>query len=127
MANKKWNKKWKASVLPRKQRKYAYNAPLHVLRKLLSVHLSKELRQKYGKRNIKLRKEDTVKILRGQFKGKIGKVARIDVKHQKIYVDGVNIIKRDGSKIFYPINPSNLMITELYLDDKIRKKILERK
>jgi len=109
MANKKWNKKWKASVLPRKQRKYAYNAPLHVLRKLLSVHLSKELRQKYGKRNIKLRKEDTVKILRGQFKGKIGKVARIDVKHQKIYVDGVNIIKRDGSKIFYPINPSNLI------------------
>ena len=31
------------SKQPRKQRKFLYNAPLHVRRKIMSAHLSKEL------------------------------------------------------------------------------------
>ena len=123
MEKNKWSASWKSSSRPRKQRKYVYNAPLHVLRKLLSVHLSKELKQKYGKRNVPVRKEDKVKIMRGQFKGKVGKVIVVDVRYKKVYVDGVNTVKRDGSKRPFALNPSNLMITELFVDDKIRKKI----
>ncbi len=60
---RKFSKSWKSSKQPRKQRKYAANAPLHLKRKLLSVNLSKDLRKKYGKRNMMIRKEDVVKIM----------------------------------------------------------------
>jgi large subunit ribosomal protein L24 len=118
---------WKRSKQPRKQRKYRYNAPLHIRRKLMSVHLSKELRQKHNKRNVPVIKGDTVKILRGQFKGKTGKVSKVDYQNLRIYVEGVEIIKKDGNKVLFPINPSNLTITTLKLEDKKRIASLERK
>lgn len=122
-----WNKNWNSSKQPRKQRKYLINAPLHIAKKLMSVRLAKELKTKYGKRNIQVRKDDKVKVMVGQFKGKTGKVTRVDLKHRKVYVDGVNLIKRDGNKLPYAIHPSNLMILELTLEDKMRKKSLDRK
>ena len=119
---------WKRSVQPRKQRKYVYNASLHTKQKLNMVApLSKELRTKHNKRNLGLRTGDVVKILRGQFKGKKGKVDRISLKYDKIYIEGIEHVKKDGTKAFYPLKASNLMITELNLEDKKRKKILERK
>ncbi len=123
---KKWSAKWKSSKQPRKQRKYRYNAPLHIKSKFLHVHLSKELRKKYGIRALRVRKGDTVKVLRGQFKKHIGKVARVDVRHTKVYVEGVEQTRRDGTKSLYPLDPSNLMLMELNLDDKIRRQKLEK-
>ena len=93
----------------------------------MAAHLSKELRQKYKRRSIGLRKGDKVKVMRGQFKKKIGKVDQIDLKRTVVYVEGIDIIKKEGSKALFPIDPSNLMITELNLDDKKRVKIVERK
>lgn len=123
----KWSRSWKASKQPRKQRKYLYNLPLHLARKLLSVHLSKELKQKYGKRNVPVRKGDTVKVMVGQFKKKTGKVESLDVKRRRVYVGDIYVVKKDGSKLPYPLHPSNLLIISLELGDKIRNKILERK
>jgi len=124
---KKFSINWNKSKKPRKQRKYRYNAPLHIKHMFLSVHLSKPLREKYTKRNITIKKGDTIKIMRGKFKGKTGKINRIDIKKTKIYVEGIEIAKKDGTKAFPPFRPSNLMITELNLDDKKRVKSLERK
>lgn len=123
----KFSRTWKASVQPRKQRKYNYNAPLHVKNDLLSVNLSKELRKAYGTRNIRVRSGDKVKILRGNHKGKQGKVDTVDVKKIKVYVTGVETQKREGSKVKVPINPSNLQITELNLADKKRKQRISAK
>lgn len=124
---KKWSKSWKASKKPRKQRKYTFNLKLHIRRYLLSALLSRELREKYGRRNIPVRSGDKVKVLRGQFKKKTGKVSSVDLKKTKLYIEGIENIKKDGSKAPYPIHASNVMITEMELDDKKRKKILERK
>jgi len=118
---------WKSSKQPRKQRKYVKNAPKHIKSKFMSAMLSKELRTKHQKRNIPIKKGDKVKVLRGQFKGKIGKVTKVDLRNLKINLVGVDLMKKDGTKVPYPIHPSNVMITELNLDDKKRKKILERK
>lgn len=120
-----WIKSWKSSVQKRKQRKYRRNAPLHVLRKFFGCNLSKELRKKYSRRNIPLRKGDKIKIIRGQFKGKIGKVEKVLMKRERVYIEGIQITKKDGNKVYYPIHPSNLMISELNLEDKLRKKKLE--
>jgi large subunit ribosomal protein L24 len=121
-----WSKDWNASKSPRKQRNYRTNAPLHIKQKFLNVHLSKELREKYGTRKVRVRKGDKVKIMRGQFSKKSGKVDRVSVVYEKIYVEGIEIQKKDGSKAFYPMNASNLMITDLNLDDKKRKLKIER-
>ena len=122
----KFSAKWKASKQPRKQRKYKANAPLNIKRKFLSTLLSKELRKKYEKRNIVLRKGDKVKVLRGNFRKTLGKVAGTDVKKSRVFVESVEHVKKDGSKSYYPLNASNLMIMELNLDDKRRKKNLEK-
>jgi len=124
---KKWSKSWKGSKKRSKQLKYMKNAPLHIRKKFMSALLSKELRKKYGRRNIGIRKGDKVKIMRGQFKKTTGKITEVDTKRQKVHVEGADFIKKDGSKAQYPIHVSNIMITELIIEDKKRKKALERK
>ena len=118
---------WKNSKKPRKQRKYRLTAPLHIKQKFVHSHLSKDLRKKYGRRNIGLRKGDKVKIMRGQFRKHEGKVESIDLKKTRIFVNGVEITKRDGTKKMLALHPSNLTITDLNLEDKLRQKTLERK
>lgn len=123
----KFSKSWIKSKQPRKQRKYRYNAPLHVKQKFMRAHMSKDLRKKYGKRSISLRKGDSVKVMRGQFKDKTGRVDEVSVKKTQVYVNGIEFVKRDGTKARYPLQPSNLMVTELNMDDKLRGKIVMRK
>jgi large subunit ribosomal protein L24 len=117
---KKFSKKWIASKKPNKQRKYRFNAPLHMRGEFLNVHLSKELRQKYGIRALRVRTGDKVRIMRGQFKKTEGKVEEVDMKNLKVYIAKTEHVKRDGSKARYPIQPSNLLLVELNTDDKER-------
>ena len=124
---KTWSKSWKSSKKVRKQRKYRYTAPLHIKKKFLGSHLSKELRNKYNRRNITVIKGDKVKVLRGQFKGHVGKVEKVNIKESKILVSGIEIQKKDGNKIQPLIHPSNIIIEDLNLDDKKRNMILDRK
>ncbi|MCC5994391.1 MAG: 50S ribosomal protein L24 [Candidatus Aenigmarchaeota archaeon] len=114
------------SKKPRKQRKFLYNAPLHLRRKMISAHLSKELREKYKRRSFPLRTGDEVKVMRGEFKGVVGKVVKIDTKKYKVYVDTVKKKRSVGTEYLVPISPSNLMIIKLNLEDKYRIKMLER-
>jgi large subunit ribosomal protein L24 len=116
----------RASYQPRKQRKLLYNAPVHRLSKLMSAHLSPELREKYERRSFPVRVGDRAKILRGEFKGVEGKVTGVDRERQMIYVENVTMKKADGSGVPRPIHVSNVMITELNLDDEYRKKALVR-
>lgn len=119
---KKWSSKWKSSKNPKKQRKYRYNAPLHVKHKLLSVHLSEELRKKYKKRSLPIRKGDEVIVLRGKYKKKTGKVSKVDLKKLKVYVEGITRKRVAGTEIQVPLEPSNLMIISLQEDKKRFKK-----
>lgn len=121
---KKFSTKWNSSTAVAKQRKYRFNAPLHVKQKFLSVHLSPELRKKHNTRSVGLRVGDKVKVLRGQFKTRENKVERVDLKKSKVYITGIERAKKDGAKSHIPLNPTNLMITELNLEDKLRKEKL---
>ena len=121
---KKYAKSWKSSRKKKKQVVYRALAPSHLRRKMLSSHLSKELRQKYKRRSIALRKDDTVKVMTGEFKKKQGKVIRIDAKRYKVYVEGIQTTKKEGTKINVPFDPSNLQVISLNLDDKKRNEKL---
>ena len=119
---KEFSKAWIGSKQPRKQRKYVANAPLSIKKKLLSVNLSKDLRKKQETRNVEVRVGDKVKILRGKFKKKEGKVTKVLTKQLKVYVEGIQTTKHDSSKVDVPLKASNLQIIELNLDDKKRFK-----
>jgi large subunit ribosomal protein L24 len=117
---------WNSSIQPRKQRKFRYNAPLHAKHKFLSAHLSKDLRKKYGKRNLPLRKGDEVLVMRGSFQGKKAKVASVRLNDARVSLEGIQRSKRDGTKVNVYLQPSILQIISLSLDDKYRIIALER-
>jgi len=109
----KFSKTWNSSKQPRKQRKYIANAPHHLKRKLLGCALDKPLREKHNRRSIEVRKDDEVKIMRGKFSKKQGKVLIIDVKNSRVQIDGINRAKKDGEKAPVWFHPSNLKIIRL--------------
>lgn len=102
------------SVQGRRQRKYRYQAPNHLRRKMVFVHIGKELRAKLGtaRRSIQARKGDKVKILRGDHKGHTGKIFEVDLSTLKIYVEGANARTAKGVEKLVPIDPSSLVILE---------------
>jgi len=110
----------------RKQRKRLYNAPLHKRNKIVSVMLSKELKEKHKKRNAPIRKGDKVKVLRGDFKGHEDEITRVDLSNYRVYVKGVINKKAHGEEVQRPVHPSNLMITQMNVEDKKRTKLLSR-
>ncbi len=114
----KWNTSFSGSVKPAKQRTYVREAPLHVRNTFLCSHLSKDLRNKLKMRALRVRKGDKVKVLRGQHKGKTGTVDRVDTKRMKVFINGVEFSKKDGSKAMYPVHPSKLLIQELQADKR---------
>ncbi len=95
--------------------------------KRLKAGLSKDLKAEYGIRTSTLRKGDTVRIAKGDYKGHEGKVSSVDVASLKITVEGVQMSKMDGTKKNVMISPSQVTLTKLDLSDKLRKKSLDRK
>ncbi|MCS3924751.1 50S ribosomal protein L24 [Methanosalsum natronophilum] len=109
------------SKQPRKQRKGRFNAPLHVRHKYLRAPLSKELRERYGRKNVRVAVGDFVSIMRGDFVGIKGEVEEVSLKKGTIAVEGAISIKADGTEVARPIYPSNVIITKLDLKDEKRK------
>jgi large subunit ribosomal protein L24 len=120
-----FSKHWVSSISPKKQRKYRRNADLNSKRKMLSVHLSKELREKYKTRNLPVRKGDAVIVMRGKFAGTEGKIDRVYTKQLKVTLDSVKAMTRKGNKVPFKFRPSSLLIKELNVSDNWRAKRLE--
>jgi large subunit ribosomal protein L24 len=115
------------SKKPKKQRKFMHTAPLHTRRKLMAAHLSAELKKQYNRRSFPVRKGDEVVAMRGKFKKRGGKVARLNTKKYRVYIEGVMVKRTDGTERQAPIHPSNLRISKLNLDDKKRVASLTKK
>jgi large subunit ribosomal protein L24 len=117
----------KGTKNPGKQRKMLFNAPAHIRHKLMASPLSPELLAQRGIKALPVRKGDTVRIMRGDHKGFDGKISRVDLKHYRVYLEGLTREKVDGTTVFVALHPSKIMIKNLNLDDKIRKAVLDRK
>jgi len=115
------------TIKPGKQRKRIHQAPLNERYKRFSAPLSPKLKEKRNTNSVPVKTGDTVKIMRGDRKGFEGKVSRVDRKKYRIFVEGATREKVDGTTTLIPIHPSKVMITHLNLDDKWRRKMLERK
>ena len=89
------------------------------------AHLSQELKEAHGRRTVRPRVGDTVRIVRGEFKGIEGKVTKVDSAKGVVNVEGVTREKLKGGTSPVPIHSSNVVLTSLVLADKERKKKLE--
>ena len=95
--------------------------------KQVSTPISKDLRKKYSRRSIRIMVNDTVKVIRGEYKGLTGKVAKISIESNSVAIEGNKKEKLKGEKIDVYIHSTNMVITSLNTDDKWRLKILEKK
>ena len=113
----------------RTQRKAQANASAHVKRKMLSAHLSDDLREKYGRRAVRVCKGDTVVVVRGNedIRNTEGKVVNVYTKTGRVAIEGVTIKQADGTETERPIHASNLVITKLNTEDAWRMDSLSKK
>jgi len=109
---------------PRKQRKARYKASAHEKSKFLNAPLSSALKEKYGKKTLRVVKGDTVKVTRGDFTGDEGVVDIIETGRAKLVVHGVSSTKADGTEVPRVIDASKVVITRLNLKDKRREEKL---
>jgi large subunit ribosomal protein L24 len=117
----------KGIIKPSKNRKKKMNASNHIKNRFVSAPLSTSLKTQYGARSMPLRRDDVIIITKGDRKLSEGKVIRVDLKKSRLYVEGINRNKMDGSTIQIPVRPENVIINQLNLDDPIRKKMLDRR
>jgi len=104
-----------------------YQATAVVKSRQLASHLSKELRKKYTKRSIRVIEGDTIRVLRGEFRGVTGKVTKVSSQKNGVSIEGVKKEKLKGGNLDVFIHPSNLVITDLNTEDKWRQNKLEGK
>ncbi|HEV2449447.1 MAG TPA: 50S ribosomal protein L24 [Thermoplasmata archaeon] len=113
------------SRLPRKQRRYHFTAPASVRRRWLSAPLSRELRARYGRRQLPIRKGDSVLVTSGSYVGREERVAKIDTRGGTITLDNVTLKKADAKLKELPLRPSHLLLTRLNLSDPWRRRRLK--
>ena len=100
----------------------------HVARsKQVASHLSKELQKKYTKKSVRVVEGDSIKIVRGEFKGVDGKISKILVQKSSLTIEGVKKEKTKGEKFDVYVHSSNIIVTGLNSDDKWRISKLEGK
>ena len=113
---------------PRLQRKRLYEATVQQRHRLLGAHMDPDLVAKsklHLPRAMHVRKGDVVRIMRGNFRGKEGKIVSVDSRHGTAVVEGVTIEKTDEKKVPRPIHASNLMIIKMDDTDPWRRRKYE--
>ncbi len=106
---------------PTKMRnKLVYRASHVVKSKQISSPLSKDLQKKYGKKSVRAIEGDSIKIVRGEFKGVDGKISKVSTKNNSLAIDGVKKEKTKGDKFDVYVHSSNVIVTSLNTDDKWR-------
>jgi len=107
--------------------KLIYHATFHTRSKQLGSQLSEDLRKKYGKKSVRVIEGDSIKIVRGEFKGVDGKISKVSIKKSSVVVEGIKKEKTKGDKFDAYIHTSNLLVTGLNTEDKWRIAKLEGK
>ncbi len=109
-----------------KMRKLVHCPPNNRLSSKIRATIAHEQREKYGIRSVRIRRDDRVRVLRGEYKGVEGKITKIYTESGRINIEGVTREKISGGSIPIKIHASNVMVTSLNLDDQWRRKKLEK-
>ena len=102
------------------------NIKKHKLDKHIRSPLSENLRSEYNKRNARVIKGDTVKVLRGEYKNVEGKVEKVKTGRSTLFIEGIQREASKGGKVKVQIHSSNVIITSFNLHDKNRSNVIRR-
>jgi large subunit ribosomal protein L24 len=100
--------------------------PKHQRDKMVGAMLEDSLRQQYGTKNVRVVKGDSVRVMRGEYKGVEGKVDKVNTEHATFHIEGIQREKIRGGQVKVPIHSSNVMVIGLNLDDDRRSSKLQR-
>jgi large subunit ribosomal protein L24 len=100
------------------------HVPKHQRDNMVGATLSDNLRQQYRRRSARVIKGDSVKVMRGEYKGVEGKVDKVHTTNGTLEIEGIQREKVRGGQVKVPIHASNVMITGLKTDDKYRSAML---
>lgn len=100
--------------------------PKHLTERRLRSPLSRALREKYGRRNVRVIAGDTIKVIRGEYSGIEGKIEKINMKRGSLAIEGIQREKVRGGNVKVEINSTNVIVTDLDLDDKYRQALIQR-
>jgi large subunit ribosomal protein L24 len=101
------------------------HVPKHKRDKMVGAVLEDGLRKQYGKKSIRVIKGDSVRVIRGEYKGVEGKVDKVDTQHATFHIEGIQREKIKGGQVKVPIHSSKVMIIALNLDDNYRSNKLQ--
>ncbi len=99
--------------------------PKHRRDKMAGAVLEDSLRKQYGRKNIRVIKGDSVRLMRGEYKGVEGKVEKVNTEQSTFHIEGIQREKIRGGQVKVPIHSSNVMVISLNLDDDFRSRILQ--
>src|SRR5215212_7664146 len=102
------------------------NIKKHIIDKNIRSPLADTLRDDYHKRNARVIKGDTVKVLRGEYKNVEGKVEKVKTGRSTLFLEGIQREASKGGKVKVQIHSSNVMITSLNLQDKQRGNVIQK-
>jgi large subunit ribosomal protein L24 len=101
--------------------------PKHQRDKMVGAVLEDALRKQYGRKNIRVIRGDSIRVIRGEYKGVEGKVEKVDTEHATFHIEGIQREKIRGGQVKVPIHSSKVMVIALNLDDKYRSNKLQRR
>jgi ribosomal protein uL24 len=113
-----------SSTSPRRQRKALYTADSFERRIRMGVPLSRELRSRFHRRALPIRKGDTVRVLSGSFVGREERVAKVDRRGYRVTLDNVTLKTADEKLKPLSLSVGKLVITRLNLSDPWRRRSL---
>ena len=108
------------SKKPGKERKAMYGMPMHRAAKQVAAHLNEKLGKEFGSRALTVRKGDTVKVMRGEFFGKEGKITSVNRKSRKIFVEKIVRKVSKGEEKQVPIDASKVLLVDIDRSDRKR-------
>ena len=101
------------------------HVPKHKRDRMVGAVMEDSLRNQYGRKNIRVIRGDSVRVMRGEYKGVEGKVEKVNTEHATFHVEGIQREKIRGGQVKVPIHSSNVMIISLNLDDDYRSAKLQ--
>ncbi len=109
---------------PRRQRRALYEADTFGRRRRMTVPLSRDLRLRFHRRAVPLRKGDTVRVMRGSFVGREERVAKVDRRSYTVTLDNVTLKSGEEKLKPLPIRTNHLLLVRLNLADAWRREML---
>src|SRR5919206_194274 len=101
------------------------HVPKHLHDARICSTLIEDLRRQYNRRNARVIKGDTVKVMRGEYTGIEGKVEKVNTERGILAIEGVQREKIRGGNVKVQIHASDVTIMSFNLQDTYRQTKLQ--